>query len=91
MEVLKEYNLKIGPPSEVIDNIEKLKQEDCYVVVTGQQPGLMTGPLYTIYKAISAIVVCGNFSKRDRSLGPVFWNASGDDDLSEVDHILLLN
>jgi bacillithiol biosynthesis cysteine-adding enzyme BshC len=55
-------------------------------VITGQQPGLFSGPLYTVYKAISAIVMCERLSDQKYSLVPIFWNASEDNDLSEVDH-----
>jgi bacillithiol biosynthesis cysteine-adding enzyme BshC len=83
------YNRKLNAPKQVIQNIESLSQPDTYVVVTGQQPGVFSGPLYTVYKAISAVVICERLSDEKRSFVPVFWNASEDDDLSEVDHIAI--
>jgi len=87
VDKLLEYNRKIGAPQRVIENIESLSQPKTYVVITGQQPGLLLGPLYTMYKAISAIVICERLSTQGYSLVPIFWNASEDHDLSEVNHI----
>jgi bacillithiol biosynthesis cysteine-adding enzyme BshC len=64
-----------------------LSQPQTYAVITGQQPGLFSGPLYTVYKAISSIVICEKLTTKKISLVPIFWNASEDHDLSEVNHI----
>ncbi|GAI58729.1 unnamed protein product [marine sediment metagenome] len=74
-----------------MENIEMLLDENTYTVVTGQQPGIFTGPLYTIYKALSAIIVANNHSDKNHPLVPIFWNASEDHDPSEVDHIYLMH
>ncbi|MFB0514916.1 MAG: bacillithiol biosynthesis cysteine-adding enzyme BshC, partial [Candidatus Bathyarchaeia archaeon] len=76
-------------PKQVIQNIESLSQPETYAVITGQQPGIFSGPLYTVYKAISAIVICERLSDRKHSFVPIFWNASEDHDLSEVNHIAI--
>lgn len=81
---IEEYNKKIGSNSTVFENIEKLKEHP--PVITGQQPCLITGPLYVVYKALTAIIL----SKKLDTV-PVFWNASEDDDVSEVDHIQIMN
>ena len=49
------------------------------VVVTGQQVGLFLGPLYTLYKAATAV-------KHARAIGavPVFWLQTEDHDLVEI-------
>ena len=54
-EVLLEYNKSIDAHDNVLANIELLGNENTSVVVTGQQPGLFTGPMYTIYKTFAAI------------------------------------
>jgi len=58
--------------------------------MTGQQTGLFGGPLYTAYKALTAVRRARYFSQ---SLGipvvPVFWLAADDHDLAEVDHTVL--
>lgn len=67
--------------------LDRLKSPDVLVVTTGQQPGLLTGPLYTIHKALSAVVVARLCEKRwGRPVVPVFWAAGGDHDFAEGNH-----
>ena len=37
------------------ENIDRLFDDDALCVTSGQQPGLFTGPLFTLYKALSAV------------------------------------
>jgi bacillithiol synthase len=67
-------------------NIELLRESDCLAVVSGQQAGLFTGPLYTIYKAISAVKLAGCLMQRNTKAVPVFWIAAEDHDFPEVAH-----
>jgi len=63
----------------------RLLQPGALAVTTGQQPGLFTGPLYTIYKAISAAVLARMLEQRwSRPVVPVFWVAGDDHDFAEA-------
>ena len=88
---LQEYNERLNAPEQVIENIEYLSQSKSYAIITGQQPGIFSGPLYTIYKAISAIVLCERLSTDNFRFVPVFWNASEDHDLPEVSSITVFD
>lgn len=62
------------------------------VVTTGQQPGLFLGPLYTLYKALTAIRVAEDLEARGgRPALAVFWVASDDHDWDEVAACRILN
>jgi bacillithiol biosynthesis cysteine-adding enzyme BshC len=54
-------------------------------VGTGPQAGLFLGPLYTVYKAASAIRVAEALAAQSgRAVVPVFWLQSEDHDLAEI-------
>jgi len=54
------------------------------VVITGQQPGFLGGPLYTLYKAATAIVLAEMRTAAGRQTVPVFWCGDDDDDIREA-------
>jgi bacillithiol synthase len=83
-EALTEMNLVWGAGAETLANIELLREADCLAVVSGQQAGLFTGPLYTIYKALSAVKLAGCLRQRNTKAVPVFWIATEDHDFAEV-------
>lgn len=71
---------------------DRLAAGPTLVVTTGQQPGLFTGPLYTIYKALSAIALARRLERERRTpVVPVFWVAGDDHDFHEANHATLLN
>ena len=54
-------------------------------VVTGQQTGLFLGPLYTLYKAASAIRLARFLAERwGTPVVPVFWLQTEDHDAAEI-------
>src|SRR5687768_6061101 len=77
-------NQRWGAGDATLDNIKLLRDADCIAVVSGQQAGLFTGPLYTIYKALSAVKLAGCLRQRHTKAVPVFWIASEDHDFAEV-------
>ena len=83
-DALDAMNRRFGATRETLANIELLRTEDCVAVVTGQQAGLFTGPLYTIYKALSAVKLAGCLTQRGTKAVPVFWIATEDHDFPEV-------
>lgn len=86
--ILEEQNARYGADDTVLGNARSLAGDDTYVVSTGQQTGLFTGPLYTIYKAITAVKLAKRVSKETgvRAV-PVFWMAADDHDFAEINHV----
>ncbi|MDQ6787079.1 MAG: bacillithiol biosynthesis cysteine-adding enzyme BshC [Acidobacteriota bacterium] len=83
-DVLEEANRANGAGVETFKNLELLRETDCVAVVSGQQAGLFTGPLYTIYKALSAVKLTECLRERGFKAVPVFWIATEDHDFEEV-------
>ena len=79
--------------SKTLRNIELLDREKTITVVTGQQLGILGGPLYTIYKIITAIRLANQFSERydEFKFVPVFWLEGDDHDFNEVRSVNLLD
>jgi len=90
--ILREQNQSYGCGPRTLGHIEAIERERACAVVTGQQAGLFSGPLYTIYKALTAIKLAERLSRSGSGkCVPVFWLASDDHDLAEIDHIVLLD
>lgn len=86
--VLRETNSEYGLTPEVEANLRLLEREDTLTVITGQQAGICTGPLYTLLKAISTIKISEYLGKTlDRPVIPMFWLETSDHDLTAVNHI----
>ncbi|MFC5863906.1 bacillithiol biosynthesis cysteine-adding enzyme BshC [Acidicapsa dinghuensis] len=71
---------------ELKASLEKLRQ-GAGAVVTGQQVGLFGGPLFTPFKAATAIALADAASQVGQVHVPVFWLASEDHDFAEVNHV----
>jgi bacillithiol synthase len=83
-DALEAMNRKWGAGDETLKNIQLLREADSVAVVSGQQAGLFTGPLYTIFKALSAVKLAGCLRQRNTKAVPVFWIAAEDHDFVEV-------
>jgi bacillithiol biosynthesis cysteine-adding enzyme BshC len=81
------YNKIFSPGQSVIENINKLNDPGSVVVIGGQQAGVLTGPLFSIYKCLSIILLA---KKQEERLGvpviPLFWIAGEDHDFAEINH-----
>ena len=84
-DVLLKQNRGWNSGSEVLSNIEKLRH-GARAVVSGQQIGLFLGPAYTLYKAITIIRLARELTSAGVEAVPIFWLASEDHDLAEVNH-----
>ena len=83
-DALEAMNRRWGAGQTTLDNIQLLRESDCIAVVSGQQAGLFTGPLYTIYKALAAVKLAGCLRQRETKAVSVFWIAAEDHDFAEV-------
>jgi len=87
--VLREQNRRIAAPEKTLQNLSKLENPDCVAVVTGHQAGLFTGPAFGLYKGLTAIKLARTLSDRGLPAVPVFWLATEDHDLEEVNHCFI--
>jgi bacillithiol biosynthesis cysteine-adding enzyme BshC len=90
-DALEQMNRSWGANEKTLANIRLLREADCIAVVSGQQAGLFTGPLYTIYKALSAVKLAECMSQRGIKSVPVFWMATEDHDFPEVAKAEIIN
>ena len=91
-DVLLEQNARWGLDEHVERNIERLRQNDSVVVITGQQLGLFLSPLYIPYKTLTTIRLATHLQKTlNRPVVPVFWLHGEDHDFAETAPFNLIN
>lgn len=85
-DALDRINRGVGSPELTFKHIDMLRRPGSVAIVTGQQAGLFTGPLYTIHKALTVIKLAACLRDQGVDAVPVFWVASEDHDYEEVNH-----
>ncbi len=88
-DVLEKQNRNWGASEATLNNIHRLR-EGAHAVVTGQQVGLFGGPLLSLFKVASVLALAKQVEAAEVACVPVFWLASEDHDLAEVNQALLL-
>ena len=88
---LERHARRLGASQATLDNIARLADPAARTVVTGQQTGLLLGPTYTLSKAMTAVRLAAELDSSARPVIPVFWLASQDHDVEEIDHAYLLD
>lgn len=78
-------------PKSAFESAEELRKGNAYAVVTGQQAGVATGPLYTLYKAVGTVAMARRLSERfpEQIFVAVFWIEGDDHDFDEARTITL--
>ncbi|MBL4593520.1 MAG: bacillithiol biosynthesis BshC [Flavobacteriales bacterium] len=93
VEVLIQQYDNVETSEKTKTNIKNLSNENCFTVTTGHQLNLFTGPLYFIYKIVSAINLTKELKAKypNNDFVPVYWMATEDHDFEEINHFNLLN
>jgi bacillithiol synthase len=88
--ILQRQNESWGASPQTLANLDRFRK-GAAAVVTGQQVGLFGGPTFSIYKALTAIKLAADATAAGVDAVPVFWLATYDHDLAEVNHVSLPN
>ncbi len=91
LEILRRQNQAFGSGDATLGNIDRLAAPGTFAVVTGQQVGLLSGPAFTLYKALTAVRLAESLSEQGLPSVPVFWLATEDHDLEEVAQTAVLD
>ena len=92
-EILTHQNKEWNASQPVFNNISKLNTNNSFLIITGQQAGIFTGPLYTIYKILTALKLSEWLGNKyaDLNFIPCFWLEVDDHDFKEINHIGFFN
>lgn len=93
VNAINQFYSAYKPSKKTKVNIELLGKDKTVAVVTGQQLGILGGPLYTFYKTITAIKLASSLKEKydDYNFVPVFWLEGDDHDFEEVTELNLIN
>ena len=86
--VLERQNRLWNASAKTLENLARLRN-GAAAVVTGQQVGLFGGPMFAIYKALTAVKLAEEATSAGIDAVPIFWLATYDHDLAEVNHVAI--
>lgn len=91
VDVLHNQYSSIKTSSDVKANINLLADERTFTITTGHQLNIFTGPLYFIYKIVTAINLAKQLKQEfpDYNFVPIYWMATEDHDFAEINHVKL--
>jgi bacillithiol synthase len=84
--ILERQNKSWDASPKTLANLSRLRA-GAAAIVTGQQVGLFGGPMFAIYKALTAVKLADEATAAGIDAVPVFWLATYDHDLAEVNHV----
>lgn len=91
VEVLQEQYEGLDVSEETRKNLELLEEKNTFTVTTGHQLNLFTGPLYFLYKIVTAINLASELKEKypENNFVPVYWMATEDHDFEEISFFYL--
>jgi bacillithiol biosynthesis cysteine-adding enzyme BshC len=91
VDILHNQYDSIKTSSSVKANLNLLADERTFTITTGHQLNIFTGPLYFIYKIVTAINLAKQLKQEfpDYNFVPVYWMATEDHDFEEINHVKL--
>jgi bacillithiol biosynthesis cysteine-adding enzyme BshC len=89
VSTLKRQYAHIQPSAIVQSNINLLADDRTFTITTGHQLNIFTGPLYFIYKIVTAINLAAELKEQfpGYNFVPVYWMATEDHDFEEINHV----
>lgn len=85
---LQEQYCDIDASKGTLLNIEALLKDNTFTITTGHQLNLFTGPLYFLYKIVSAINLSKELKQKfpQYNFVPIYWMATEDHDFDEINY-----
>lgn len=91
-QTLEHEMARFQPHVAALESVRAIRSPGTFLIVAGQQPALLGGPLYDLYKALHAIVLARRLAQQwEAPVVPLFWNHADDHDLAEVHHLWIQN
>jgi bacillithiol synthase len=87
-DILQRQNTNWGASARTLENVARLRG-GASAVVTGQQVVLFGGPLFSIFKALTAVKLSNEATSAGVDAVPIFWLASTDHDLAEANQVVM--
>lgn len=86
VEILQKQSKGLNISDVTANNIRLLSEANTFTITTGHQLNIFTGPLYFLYKIISAINLSSQLGKKypENHFVPVYWMATEDHDFDEI-------